>query len=128
MAVFGPIRDFRGRSQSYFDPDLQQCPLVQQWREYFLIALLFSVQLLHLLSAIALGDIEERQVWRSVVVMTVLVLLMVGTRLRLNGQAESVTLTPRRSITPAAAPCVKLRLRFNRGTRTMPMENPDEVG
>lgn len=108
----------------------------------FLIALLFSVQLLHLLSAIALGDTEARQVRRSVAVMTVLVLLMVGTRLRLNGQAESVTLTAPLSITPGAAlpssergavqgfvhgaavgnlwtahgPCVNLRLRLNRGT------------
>lgn len=54
----------------------------------FLVSLLLSVLLLHLLSAIALGDTQSKQVRRSVAVVTLLVLLMVGTRLRLNAQAE----------------------------------------
>jgi hypothetical protein len=52
----------------------------------FAVSLLLAVQLAHLLWSIAIGDGQARQVRHSVAVIVVLVLLMVGTRLRVNGQ------------------------------------------
>jgi hypothetical protein len=56
----------------------------------FLVSLLLSVHLLHLMAAVSLGDIEAKQARRALAAVTVLVLLMVGTRLRLDAQAASV--------------------------------------
>jgi hypothetical protein len=100
----------------------------------FLVSLLLSVHLLHLLAAVSLGDLKAKQATRALAAVTVLVLLMVGTRLRLDAQAESVApaaaaTLPNGRVMPGAlrlkrsafdsahwhCPCVGLGFRFNRG-------------
>ncbi len=49
-----------------------------------LVSIVLALQLILALSSVALGDREPKQVWRSIVMMLVLVLLMVGARTRLE--------------------------------------------
>ena len=75
-------------------PDAARAPLLGSdplATGLFLVSLLLSVYLLQLLAAVSLGDIEAKQVRRTVATVTVLVLLMVATRLRLDVPPESVT-------------------------------------
>ena len=60
----------------------------------FLAALLVSVQLLHLLWAIAVGEAPATRVWQAMAAVAVLVLLMVGARLRLNQLTACETSAP----------------------------------
>jgi hypothetical protein len=60
----------------------------------FVVSLLLSVQLLHLLGAIALGDTDVRQARRALACVSLLVLVMVGTRLRLDGASPAVDQSP----------------------------------
>lgn len=53
----------------------------------FAASVLLTLQLLHTLAAIALGDSEPKQVRRSVLLVVMLMLLMAGTRARLDGDA-----------------------------------------
>jgi hypothetical protein len=50
----------------------------------FAVSIILALQLLHTLAAVALGDHEPRQVRRSLVILLLLVVLMVGTRWRIG--------------------------------------------
>jgi hypothetical protein len=53
----------------------------------FIVSLLLAMQLLHTLASVALGEPRSKQIHRSVAIILVLVLLMVGTRSRLHYRA-----------------------------------------
>jgi hypothetical protein len=67
----------------------------------FLVSLLVSVQLLHLLAAMAWGDPDVKQVRRALVCMAIVVLFMASTRLRLNEATQVLDPTPA-ALLPAA--------------------------
>ncbi len=55
----------------------------------FMVSLLLALVLIHTLAAVALGDHEPRNIGRSMALLVILILLMVGTRLRLHTNAAA---------------------------------------
>ncbi len=60
----------------------------------FLASLALAMLVLHVVSPLALGQASWRPAWRSAAVLVALILLMVGTRVRLNRDAVPAVLQP----------------------------------
>lgn len=82
---------------------------------FFVVSLLLAVQLVHLLWAIALGEAGSKQVRQAIAVVTVLVLFMVGTRLRLSDETLSLSAESLGGVAVQRSASLKLPLPLRRG-------------
>ena len=91
----------------------------------FLVALMLAMLQMHMLSALVLTQPTAQQAWRATTVLVTLILLMVGTRLRLGIQQTPRPVAKAAEAQPnvggaASGPCIVADFRFNERASNFP--------